>query len=74
MKKNICLIVGLILCLVNIGQTQAVNYLSIPGYNETTKIDPNGYSILPSGRYVTPAGKSIRISHDPFNNGLSFLL
>ena len=71
MKKNICLFLGLIVCLASIGQIQTVNYLSVPGYNEMAKIDPNGYSILPSGRYVTPAGKSIRISHDPFGLAIS---
>lgn len=71
MKKYTCLFVGLIVSLSTIGQTQKVNYLSVPGYNETAKIDPNGHSTLPSGRYVTPAGKSIRITHDPFGLAIS---
>ena len=71
MKKYTCLFVGFIVSLASIGQAQKVNYLSVPGHNETTKIDPNGHSILPSGRYVTPAGKSIRISHDPFGLAIS---
>jgi DNA-binding beta-propeller fold protein YncE len=71
MKKYTCLFVGFIVSLSSIGQTQKVNYLSVPGHNEMAKIDPNGHSILPSGRYVTPAGKSIRITHDPFGLAIS---
>jgi DNA-binding beta-propeller fold protein YncE len=50
---------------------QPVNYLSVPGFKELAKIDPSGHSVLPSGRYVTPAGTSIRISHDPFGLAIS---
>jgi DNA-binding beta-propeller fold protein YncE len=71
MKKYTCLFVGLIVSLSSIGQTHKVNYLSVPGHNEMAKIDPNGHSILPSGRYVSPAGKSIRITHDPFGLAIS---
>ncbi len=71
MKKYTCLFLGFIVSLASIGQTQKVNYLSVPGHNEMAKIDPNGHSILPSGRYVTPAGKSIRITHDPFGLAIS---
>ena len=71
MKRNTFLLVGLLVGIVTLGQAQKVNYLSVPGYNEMAKIDPNGHSILPSGRYVTPAGKSIRISHDPFGLAIS---
>ena len=53
------------------GNTQIVKYLSVPGYNELSKIDTSGYSILPSGRYVQPAGQSIRITHDPFGLAIS---
>ena len=50
---------------------QAVNYLSVPGFKELAKIDPAGHSVLPSGRYVTPAEKTIRITHDPFGLAIS---
>lgn len=46
-------------------------YLSVPGYNKPAKIDTAGISILPSGRYVSPAGKTIRITHDPFGLAVS---
>ena len=49
----------------SIGQ-QKQSFLTVPGFNEFAKIDTSGVSILPSGRYVQPVGKSIRITHDPF--------
>jgi DNA-binding beta-propeller fold protein YncE len=40
--------------------------LQVPGINQYCKIDPTGTSVLPSGRLVTPVGKMVRITHDPF--------
>ena len=48
-----------------------VNVLQVPGRNEFCKIDEKGKSILPSGRFVTPAGEVIRITHDPFGMAIS---
>ncbi|GAB3780940.1 beta-propeller fold lactonase family protein [Spirosoma horti] len=45
--------------------------LQVPGRAEFCKIDTAGRSVLPSGRYVTPAGKTIRITNDPFGLALS---
>ena len=45
--------------------------LSIPGTAEYAQIDTAGKSILPSGRYLTPAGQTIRITHDPFGMAVS---
>ena len=45
--------------------------LEVPGANEYAIIDTNGHSVLPSGRYVSPAGKTIRITNDPFGMALS---
>lgn len=45
--------------------------LSVPGIHEFTHIDKKGNSILPSGRYVTPAGETIQITHDPFGMAIS---
>jgi DNA-binding beta-propeller fold protein YncE len=50
---------------------QPVSYLSVPGFKDLAKIDPTGQSVLPSGRYVTPAEKMIRITHDPFGLAIS---
>jgi DNA-binding beta-propeller fold protein YncE len=40
--------------------------LTVPGYNELSKIDTAYTSILPSGRYISPVGTTLRITHDPF--------
>lgn len=45
--------------------------LQVPGVNQTTSINPGGISILPSGRYVKPAGKVSMITHDPFGLTIS---
>jgi YVTN family beta-propeller protein len=45
--------------------------LQVPGRAEFCRIDTAGKSVLPSGRYVTPAGKTIRIANDPFGMALS---
>ena len=65
MKKSILFLLLLTVTLLSIGQKK-IAYLTVPGYNEISKIDTNGISILPSGRYVQPVGKSIRITNDPF--------
>jgi len=45
--------------------------LQVPGRAEFCKIDTAGRSVLPSGRYVTPAGQTIRITNDPFGLAIS---
>lgn len=45
--------------------------LQVPGRSEFCRIDTNGRSVLPSGRYVTPAGQTLRITNDPFGLALS---
>src|SRR6185312_7678003 len=46
-------------------------YLTVPGATEFTHLDTSGVSVLPSGRYVTPAGQTIQIAHDPFGMAVS---
>ena len=46
-------------------------YLTVPGKTAYTHIDKNGVSVLPSGRYVTPAGQTIQIAHGPFGMAIS---
>ena len=71
MKKNISILLTFLVLFIQEGNTQVVNYFSVPGYNELSKIDTSGYSVLPSGRYVQPAGQSLRITHDPFGLAIS---
>ena len=42
-----------------------------PGAQKYCSINPNGESVIPSGRIVDPYGEVIRITHDPFGLALS---
>ena len=48
-----------------------ISILSVPAGNEFAKINEHGTTILPSGRFLTPAGQLIRITNDPFGIALS---
>ena len=50
---------------------QAQKILEVPGFNQFAKIDTSGISVLPSGRYVKPAGKTVRITNDPYGMAIS---
>jgi DNA-binding beta-propeller fold protein YncE len=52
-------------------QEKADHYLSVPGFKEYASIKPGNKSVLPSGRYVSPAGETIQITHDPFGLRIS---
>ncbi|RKY52776.1 MAG: phosphoesterase, partial [Candidatus Neomarinimicrobiota bacterium] len=43
----------------------------MPGKDQFCKIDVNGVTILPSGRYATPVGEFIRITNDPYGMAIS---
>ena len=45
--------------------------LSVPAGNKVSEINIGGTSILPSGRFLTPAGDLIRITDDPFGMAIS---
>lgn len=45
--------------------------ISVPAGNEYTKIDKAGKTVIPNGRYVTPAGKSIMTAPHPYGLVLS---
>jgi DNA-binding beta-propeller fold protein YncE len=47
-------------------KTKQESVLQVPGKNRYCSINERGTSVLPSGRLVTPAGKLLRITHDPF--------
>ena len=64
----------LLLCItfyLNAKAQKQVTVLQVPGIDRYCKIDQGGTSVLPSGRFVTPAGEMIRITHDPFGLSLS---
>ena len=48
-----------------------VTILQVPGWDQYCKLDADGVTVLPSGRYATPAGEMIRITHDPFGMAIS---
>lgn len=45
--------------------------MEVPGKFMYTQIDKNGLSVIPSGRFVKPAGKVHSITHDPFGLTIS---
>lgn len=58
--------------LLLIAQVRTVKTLQVPSRTEFCKIDTTGgYSVLPSGRRVTPAGTVVRITNDPFGLAVS---
>jgi DNA-binding beta-propeller fold protein YncE len=67
--RNSFLVIALIFQLSLSAQT--VKVLEVPGKNEYCIINEKGRSVLPSGRTLTPAGKLLRITHDPFGMCLS---
>ena len=73
MKKNYpVLILTLFIQYLAVAQpADGVFTLQVPGRNQYATINEQGVSVLPSGRYVSPAGEIIRITHDPFGMALS---
>lgn len=71
MKKIFfCLTIPILWIACNVSN-RSVSILEVPGYNQYCIINEKGTSILPSGRYVSPAGDFIRITHDPFGLSIS---
>jgi len=67
MKKHCILLLLFFNQLISFGQ----QILEVPGLNEYATIDTTYYSVLPSGRYVKPAGKTLRINSDAFGLTIS---
>ena len=72
---RIFLLLLLVFLLLNanfwISSADAQVVYEVPGKNQYCKIDPNGVSVLPSGRYVTPAGEAKRITRAPYGLAVS---
>jgi len=49
-----------------IAHAQPAHLLEVPGRDSLCVVRPGGVSVLPSGRFVKPAGRVHRITHDPF--------
>ncbi len=50
---------------------KTIKILQVPGKDQFCKIDINGVSVLPSGRYATPVGEQLRITNDPYGLAIS---
>ena len=48
-----------------------VTVLSAPANSLYTRIDPDGTTIIPNGRFVRPLGKTVRVAPHPFGLELS---
>jgi DNA-binding beta-propeller fold protein YncE len=68
--RRLCIALLLLPVLPAVAQ-KTFRVLSVPATAAYAHIDTAGTSVLPSGRYLTPAGKTIRITHDPFGMALS---
>lgn len=55
----------------NISKNDALWILSTPAANEYTKINKAGKTVLPNGRSITPAGKSLIVAPHPYGLTLS---
>ena len=70
MNRLIILLLTLVFIACNSRQN-SISILQVPGKDQYSIIDENGISILASGRYVTPVGDKLRITHDPFGMAVS---
>ncbi|HTL08295.1 MAG TPA: bifunctional YncE family protein/alkaline phosphatase family protein, partial [Chitinophagaceae bacterium] len=68
--KSSSLLLAIIVSLALQAQKK-VQLLTVPGSTQYCTIDTAGVSVLPSGRYLTPAGQLIRITNDPFGLAIS---
>ena len=56
---------------IQVSSQKKVEILTVPAGDKVTKINITGTTILPSGRFLTPAGDLLRITDDPFGMALS---
>jgi len=62
LKITLCLAVSLTGC----GRQTSVEVLQVPGKDMYCKIDKQGVTVLPSGRFITPVGETVPITNDPY--------
>jgi len=71
MKKLFYLFTAIYLSSVVCYGQNKVTILQVPGVDSFCRINEKGISTLASGRFVTPAGDLIRITHDPFGMAIT---
>jgi len=64
-------ILPLIMVVLFFSCNKSVKILQVPGKDQFCNIDIGGVSVLPSGRYATPVGEFLRITHDPYGMAIS---
>jgi len=69
--KNLLLLIIIPLHFNCSKPVKEIKILQVPGKDQFSKIDINGISVLPSGRYATPVGEQIRITNDPYGMAIS---
>ncbi|MCE5345297.1 MAG: hypothetical protein LLG13_03265 [Bacteroidales bacterium] len=69
-SRNTAILILSVICGTGFAQND-YNILSVPAGNKFAEINTKGTSVLPSGRFLTPAGDFIRITHDPFGMAVS---
>ena len=60
-----------IICAFSVKSQKASISLQVPAKNQYCIINQKGTSILPSGRFLTPAGSLVRITSHPFGMAIS---
>ncbi|MCB9351291.1 MAG: hypothetical protein H6573_27890 [Lewinellaceae bacterium] len=55
----------------NGSKEEALWIISAPAGSQYTRIDQSGKTVIPNGRYITPAGKSIVTAPHPYGLTLS---
>ncbi|MCF6333545.1 MAG: hypothetical protein L3J11_09705 [Draconibacterium sp.] len=72
MKLKFILSAILVALLISCSQpVKTVKILQVPGKDQFCKLDVNGVTVLPSGRYATPAGEVLLITNDPYGMAIS---
>jgi YVTN family beta-propeller protein len=71
MQKKYLLLLGFVLGTISMNAQKKPTFLQVPGINQFCSINEKGFSVLPSGRLVKPAGNFIRITNDPFGMAIS---
>jgi DNA-binding beta-propeller fold protein YncE len=69
-SRILFIVIFLITCTPGYSQKK-VDLLTVPAGDQPARIEISGTTILPSGRYVTPAGDLLRITDDPFGMAIS---
>ena len=72
MKTKLLILLIIFLSIVACrNKTDELWILSVPAGDQFTKINKNGITIIPNGRFITPAGKSIITAPHPYGLTLS---